>query len=64
MQRLRSNSDRLSAYDILKVQFGAAYETSNGICNIFYCSRDGNCDVITEHIYRSADYSDLSAPGI
>lgn len=61
MQRQRSNRDRLSAYDILKVQLGAAYETSIGICNIFHCNRDGNFNVITEHICGSADYFYLSA---
>ena len=62
--RRKSNKDKFCAYNTVKEVFGAVYETSNGICNIFYCSRIGNCNVITEHICRSADYSDLSAPRI
>lgn len=62
MQQLRSNRDKFGAYTIVKEKFGAAYETSHGICDIFCCGRNGGRDVFAEHFYGSVGYSDMFAP--
>lgn len=61
---LNCNKDKLKAYNIVTVLYGAKNEKDNWICSFLYCRWNGCCYVITECFCGCIDYPNMSFAGI